>query len=256
MDQSCGTNSPLYFRPTRDGGTPTGSETRCGAAGGHMRRTSDTLAADTFSSRAVSRTPRPSSNAARIRSILNGVVLGLPRRLPDDRARSRPAITRSRIIDLSNSPNKPNIPNSARPDGVEVSRRLLVQVEVDLAGSQFTQQTDQIGQRSSQATDRPCGRDVEVSPGNPLQQSIQPRPLGATRGTADPLVAEDGHHRPAKPSSGLLQGRKLVLDRLAAITGADPDIQGGASGRCCHAGSISRIGHPSIAMIVGQGLHK
>ena len=35
----------------------------------------------------------------------------------------------------------------------------------------------------------------------------------------DPFVAEDGHHGPAKPSSGLLQGRKLVLDRLAAITG-------------------------------------
>ena len=86
-----------------------------------MRLTSLTLAADTFSSLAVSRTPRPSSNARRMRCTWNGVVLGLPRRLPDDRARSSPAITRSRIIARSNSLNTPSIPNSIRPDGVEVS---------------------------------------------------------------------------------------------------------------------------------------
>jgi hypothetical protein len=97
---------------------------------------------------------------------------------------------------------------------------------------------------------------VEVAPGNTLQQSIQPRPLGATRGTVDAFVAVDRHDQPAKPSSGLLQGRKLVLDRLPAITGADTDIQGGASGRCCHAVNIARIGHPSIAKFVGQGFHK
>ena len=41
-----------------------------------MRLISLTLAADTFSNRAVSRTPRPSSNACRIRCTVNGVVLG------------------------------------------------------------------------------------------------------------------------------------------------------------------------------------
>jgi hypothetical protein len=76
-----------------------------------IRLTSLTLAALTFSSRAVSRTPRPSSSAARMRSILNGVVRGLPRRLPDDLARSSPAITRSRIIARSNSLNTSSIPN-------------------------------------------------------------------------------------------------------------------------------------------------
>ena len=87
-----------------------------------MRLTSLTLAADTFSSLAVSRTPRPSSNARRMRCTWNGVVLGLPRRLPDDRARSSPASTRSRIIARSNSLNTPSIPNNILPDGVEVSR--------------------------------------------------------------------------------------------------------------------------------------
>ena len=75
----------------------------CGSIKTNGRRTSLTLVALTFRSLAVSLTPRPSFCAARMRSILNGVVLGLPRRLPDDRARSRPAITRSRIIARSNS---------------------------------------------------------------------------------------------------------------------------------------------------------
>jgi hypothetical protein len=52
--------------------------------GKHARLTSLTLAADTFSSRAVSRTSRPSFSAARMRPILNGVVRGRPRHLPDD----------------------------------------------------------------------------------------------------------------------------------------------------------------------------
>ena len=53
-----------------------------------IRLTSLTLAALTFNSLAVSLTPRPSSRAARIRCTLNGVVRGLPNRLPDDLARS------------------------------------------------------------------------------------------------------------------------------------------------------------------------
>jgi hypothetical protein len=53
-------------------------------------------------------------------------------------------------------------------------------------------------------------------------------PLGAAWA---PLVpsSQRGRHDPTKPCSDLLQGRKLV--RLAAITGADPHIQRGASGR-------------------------
>ena len=48
------------------------------------------------------------------------------------------------VIARSNSLNTPNMPNSIRPDGVLVSQRLLVQKEIDVAGSQFTQQPDQI----------------------------------------------------------------------------------------------------------------
>ena len=86
-----------------------------------MRRTRDTVAADTFSSRAVSRTPRPSSNARRMRCTWNGVVRGLPNRLP---ARSRSIQPGHHAVAdqaRSNSLNTPSIPNSILPDGVEVS---------------------------------------------------------------------------------------------------------------------------------------
>ena len=98
-----------------------------------IRLTSLTLAADTFSSLAVSLTPRPSSNAARIRCTWNGVLRGLPRRLPDDRARSSPAITITdhRSLELAEHPQHPEQHPAGWRAGVE---RLLVQVEVDVAG--------------------------------------------------------------------------------------------------------------------------
>ena len=65
--------------------------------------------------RAVSCTPRPSPKANRMRCNVNGVVLGRPRCLPDDRARPSPAITRSRII--ARSIHCDNMPNKARPNG-------------------------------------------------------------------------------------------------------------------------------------------
>jgi hypothetical protein len=101
----------------------------------NSRRTSLTLAAETLSSRAVSRTPRPSSSAARMRSILNGVVLRLPRRLPDDpRAiQSRQnAIADHRPLELAEHPLHPEQGATTGSAGIE---RLLVQVEIDVAGS-------------------------------------------------------------------------------------------------------------------------
>jgi hypothetical protein len=84
--------------------------------------------------------------------------------------------------------------------GVE---RLLVQVEIGVAGSQFAEQTDQVRQRSSQPAHRPRGHDVEVSACHALQQCIQSRSVVAP---LTPLSPADRWARPATPSSGLLQG--------------------------------------------------
>jgi hypothetical protein len=97
-----------------------------------MRLTSLTLAALTFNSRTVSRTPRPASRAARMRCTVNGVVLGLPRRLPDDRARSSPAITPvayHRPLELAGHAQHAEQHPAGWRAGIE---RLLVQVEVDV----------------------------------------------------------------------------------------------------------------------------
>jgi hypothetical protein len=80
MDQSCGTESPYYrcFRPT--GMAARRLDQKLGAVllAGIMCLISLTLAALTFSSRAVSRTPRPSSRAARIRPIRTASSLTCP----------------------------------------------------------------------------------------------------------------------------------------------------------------------------------
>jgi hypothetical protein len=88
----------------------------------------------------------------------------------------------------------------------------------------------------------------------PFSSASSPRPPIAAPGATDALVAGDRHDRSAEPSSGLLERLQLVLDGLAAITGRDPDIQGGASGQCCHAVRVSRIGNPSMEKNLGLGL--
>jgi hypothetical protein len=54
--------------------------------------------------------------------------------------------------------------------------------------------------------------------------------LLATFGPADPLVAVNGNKAPPEPGGGGLQGLKLVLHGLAAICGADPDVERSAIG--------------------------
>ena len=66
-----------------------------------------------------------------------------------------------------------------------------MQVEVDVAGPKLAEQTDQVGQRPAQTTDRPRCHDVELSAGHALEQGIQPRPPVAPLGATDALVAVD-----------------------------------------------------------------
>ena len=166
-----------------------------------MRLTSDTLAADTLSSPAVSRTPRPSSNAARMRCTWNGVVLGLPRRLPDNRARSRPAITRSRIIARSNSLNTPASRTAfcrmasryrAPAGGGRGRCRGIVARPADRSGPTATVPAD------TPTTPPRCRTRAGATP---LSKGIQPRPLIAPPGAPDALVGEgrSPRYEPSRP---------------------------------------------------------
>jgi hypothetical protein len=58
----------------------------------------------------------------------------------------------------SNSANTPSIWNMARPDGVVVSRDLLVQEQIDALGVEVRQERQQIGERPANPVHHPGSR--------------------------------------------------------------------------------------------------
>ena len=143
-----------------------------------IRRTSPPLAGNTFRTRAASRAPRPSSSAARMRPIWNGVVLGLPRRLPAALARpdgSRcPTLAGAGRGRYSGNRSSPQ----ARGDAARAAPRPRRSPTSPI----------KVWQGSAQPADAPRDHEVELPP------------------ATDPFVAVNGHHGPAKPRGGLLQG--------------------------------------------------
>ena len=149
--------------------------------------------------------------------------------LPDDRARSSPAITRSLITARSNSENTPNMPNRARPG---CWCRAPADAERNRHRGPVARPAAQSGLAATGPADTPtmlprCRTRAGPRPSaeHPAQGAC--RALGAT----DALVAEHGHNGSCEPSSSrLLQGLQLVLHGLASVRGRDPYIQGGAFG--------------------------
>ena len=72
--------------------------------------------------RAVFRMPVPWAREARTAISMASPILGRPMALPWALALASPALVRSTIIARSKSENTDNMPNRARPAGVEVSR--------------------------------------------------------------------------------------------------------------------------------------
>ena len=120
-----------------------------------------------------------------------------------------------------------------------------MQVEVDVAGSILARPADRSGLARIDPGDRRSRRPrCRSLAGPPFSSASNP---GRLSRPLVPLIpsSRNGHDGPAKPSSGLLERLQLVLDGLASITGRDPDIEGGASGQCCHSKRVSRIGSSS-----------
>ena len=121
------------------------------------------------------------------------------------------------------------------------------------AGPTLAQQPDQIGQRSSQATHRPRGNDVELSAGHALEQRIQPWPLVAPLGATDPFVTVE-IATTAQPSrlaasckgcSWFSAVWPLSLVETRTYSAARPEV--------AIAGSVARIGSSS-GNVRGLGL--
>ena len=115
--------------------------------------------------------------------------------------------------------------------------------------------------RSDRTSDRPSRHtDHAATMSNsrratPFSRASSPGRLSRPCGAADTLVAVDRPRslQPSRPAASCKGASwfSTVWPRSLVLT---LHIQGGASGRCCHAVSISRIANPSIAMIVGQSV--
>ena len=103
-----------------------------------------TVLMPTWCNAAVFRTLTPASNERRTAAVTPRVTGGRPSRFPCARARASPARVRSRIIAASNSAKTPNNWKRARPDGVEVSSRPLMQKQIDSSGLELAQKGDEI----------------------------------------------------------------------------------------------------------------
>jgi hypothetical protein len=64
----------------------------------------------------------------------------------------------------------------------------------------------------------------------------------------------NSHYGPAKPAGSVLQRLELVLNRLPAISSADPDMQGARLVDVNIPNRLARIGNPSITKNLGLGL--
>ena len=99
---------------------------------------------------------------------------------------------------------------------------LLVEVELDVLGVQFSKERHEILQRAAETINRPCGYEIELFAGNPLEQGIETRPLVPPLRAADAGILENVSDGPTVALCDLLKLALLVGDRLPC--GADVKI--------------------------------
>lgn len=116
---------------------------------------------------------------------------------------------------------------------------LLVQEEIATTGLEIAQKADQIGERASQAVNRPCGHHVDLTTADSLEECVEAGPLITSLGAGHSLVFEDLDDVPAGPLSDVEQDAALVLRRL--LVGRDSEINSAT----LHHEKIARIGKRS-----------
>jgi len=103
---------------------------------------------------------------------------------------------------------------------------LLVQVQIDALAVEFTEEPDEILQRSAKAIDRPGRDEVKLAASNALAQAIKGGSLVATLAATDPFVCKRNDDLPPVPFGGHLEFTLLVLDCLFGR--GDPQVYGDA----------------------------
>ena len=114
---------------------------------------------------------------------------------------------------------------------------LLMQVEVNILGTQILEEANQVLERPAQAIDGPCGDDVEVPPRHPVTQRIEARPLSASLGPRYAVVTEGLDDLPLVPLGDRAQLAQLVGDGLPV--GADT---------CVQCNSFAHLPSPSVRL--------
>lgn len=92
-----------------------------------------------------------------------------------------------------------------------------VQVQADLPVLNLTEEAHKVLERAPEATDAPCCDQIELTPGDPLQERIVARPLLPPLGSRDALIGVDGHDDPTQASRHRVKVAKLILDGLAGL---------------------------------------
>ena len=92
---------------------------------------------------------------------------------------------------------------------------LLVQVQIYARRVQLIEESDKVLQGATQAIDRPCHHDVELSADARLEKGVELRSLLAALGAADAVVDVLGRHHPPPALGHGTQLKELVLGGLA-----------------------------------------
>jgi hypothetical protein len=157
--------------------------------------------------------PSPAASRARTAASTFGPVLGRPRRTPRALARSRPAMTRLRIMPRSNSANAPVTWKNMRPAGSWCRSSAGAgpvprQLHPIHSACPADRSTSDLGDPE------PRQPHVEAPARRILQHRIQARPLVAPLRTGHAIVRIELHNLPATLLTHHLQGQLLVIDGL------------------------------------------
>jgi hypothetical protein len=163
---------------------PASSPGHAGRASAPLPTTLITVPTPSPTSLAMRRMPNPLDRSANASFTFLAWLCSTVRRpsfFPSARARANPAITRSRIIALSNSANTPSIWNIARPGsgGIEP---LLMQEQVNAFGMEVRQEAQQVRKGSTKPIHRPSSHHIDLTSSHSHHQLIKARTFVATLG--------------------------------------------------------------------------
>jgi hypothetical protein len=120
-----------------------------------------------------------------------------------------PALTRSWMIERSNSANPEHLEEGAAGWGGRVNR-LPLKIEIAPDRAEFSEEPDKVLQRAPKPVNRPRRDNVNLVGGCRLQQTVEAGALFSTLGAADPPILELPDNPPAPHSHAATNPMRCV----------------------------------------------